>query len=212
MIDKRELRRDYSFGSLSRTDLNVSPLEQFSRWFSDAENAGLVDVSAMALATSDLAGKPTARIVLLKHFDEFGFCWYTDYQSTKGSQLSANKYCEVLFYWKELDRQVRISGETNRTSSEESDNYFRERPIESQAACCASDQSSPIESREALEDRYRRQVALGTEEKLKRPERWGGYRLVPSEYEFWQGREGRLHDRFRYQLSNGQWSISRLQP
>ena len=210
LADKTKLRRDYSFGRLSRSDLDASPLVQFSRWFAEAENAGLVDVSAMALATSSQEGKPTVRIVLLKHFDESGFCWYTDYESTKGLQLAANNCCEVLFYWKELDRQVRISGKVNKTSDEESASYFDARPLESQAATIASEQSQPIESRPALENRY--DIAVASEGGLERPVRWGGYRLMPEQYEFWQGREARLHDRFRYNYAEEEWSILRLQP
>ncbi len=210
LADKKKLRREYSFGRLSRNGLDTSPLNQFTRWFVEAEEAGLVDVSAMALATSDVQGRPTVRIVLLKHFDESGFCWYTDYESVKGAQLLANDYCEVLFYWKELDRQVRISGKVSKTSVEESDFYFEERPLESQAASIASEQSQPIESRSVLEDRYR--IAIAGDGRLERPERWGGYRLIPDKYEFWQGREARLHDRFCYSYANGEWSIVRLQP
>ena len=210
MADKKKLRREYSFGRLSRNDLDASPLSQFTRWFGEAEEAGIVDVSAMALATSDLESRPTVRIVLLKHYDELGFCWYTDYESEKGSQLSANNRAEVLFYWKELDRQVRISGKVSKTSVEESDFYFDERPLESQAASIASEQSQLVENRLILEDRY--QIAASGERPLVRPERWGGYRLMPDKYEFWQGREARLHDRFCYTYAVGEWSIIRIQP
>ena len=210
MADKKKLRREYSFGRLSRNDLDVSPLDQFTRWFGEAEEAGLVDVSAMALATADVEGRPSVRIVLLKHFDESGFCWYTDYESEKGSQLLANSSAEVLFYWKELDRQVRISGKVSKTSVEESDFYFDERPLESQAASIASEQSQLVESRLILEDRY--QMVVSDERPLVRPERWGGYRLMPDKYEFWQGREARLHDRFCYTYAVGEWSIIRIQP
>ena len=210
MADKKKLRREYSFGRLSRNDLDVSPLDQFTRWFGEAEEAGLVDVSAMALATADVEGRPSVRIVLLKHFDESGFCWYTDYESEKGSQLSSNSSAEVLFYWKVLDRQVRISGKVSKTSVEESDFYFDERPLESQAASIASEQSQLVENRLILEDRY--QIAVSGERPLVRPERWGGYRLMPDKYEFWQGREARLHDRFCYTYAVGEWSIIRVQP
>ncbi len=210
LADKKKLRREYSFGRLSRNDLDASPLSQFTRWFGEAEEAGIVDVSAMALATSDLESRPTVRIVLLKHYDELGFCWYTDYESEKGSQLSANNRAEVLFYWKELDRQVRISGKVSKTSVEESDFYFDERPQESQAASIASEQSQLIESRLILEDRY--QIAASSQVSLVRPKRWGGYRLLPDKYEFWQGREARLHDRFCYTYAVGEWSITRIQP
>ena len=210
LADKKKLRREYSFGRLSRNDLDASPLSQFTRWFGEAEEAGIVDVSAMALATSDLESRPTVRIVLLKHYDELGFCWYTDYESEKGSQLSANNRAEVLFYWKELDRQVRISGKVSKTSVEESDFYFDERPQESQAASIASEQSQLIESRLILEDRY--QIAVSSQVALVRPERWGGYRLLPDKYEFWQGREARLHDRFCYTYAVGEWTITRIQP
>ena len=134
MIDKKKLRREYSFGSLDLSELEVSPFLQFVKWFREAENGGVVDVSAMSLATCGSEGRPSVRIVLLKHFDEFGFSWYSDYESFKGKQLSENEYCEILFYWKEFDRQIRIFGKATKLSSEESDSYFNERPLESRAA------------------------------------------------------------------------------
>ena len=212
LIDKKKLRREYSFGSLDQGELEVSPYLQFVKWFKEAESEGLVDVSAMSLATCGSEGRPSVRIVLLKHFDESGFSWYSDYESFKGKQLSENEYCEVLFYWKEFDRQIRISGRTTKLSSEESDSYFDERPLESQAAAISSRQSHPVESRSIMEERFQAQIVRSEKAQLERPERWGGYRLIPEQYEFWQGREGRLHDRFRFINHAGQWKIERLQP
>ena len=149
---------------------------------------------------------------MLKHFDEFGFSWYSDYESFKGKQLSENEYCEILFYWKEFDRQIRIFGKVSKLSSEESDSYFNERPLESRAAAISSRQSHPVESRSILEERLSAAITRSQKVQLQRPERWGGYRLIPEQYEFWQGREGRLHDRFRFVDRAGHWKIERLQP
>ena len=212
LIDKKKLRREYSFGSLDQSELEVTPYLQFVKWFKEAEAEELVDVSAMSLATCGAKGKPSVRIVLLKHFDESGFCWYSDYESSKGKQLSENDYCEILFYWREFDRQIRISGKVTRLGSDESDLYFNQRPLESQAAAVASRQSQPVETRAILEERFQAEIARSEKARLERPERWGGYRLIPEQYEFWQGREGRLHDRFRFASHNGQWKSERLQP
>ena len=212
MVDKKDLRREYRFGALEFSDLDKSPFQQFAKWFKAADEAGLIDVSAMALATCDSSTKPSVRIVLLKHFDETGLCWYTDYSSLKGRQLAENDRCEVLFYWKELERQVRISGRVIKLSADESDRYFLSRPIESQIAASVSHQSQPIENRELLDGRAEELVSGLNVVSLDRPDRWGGYRLIPEEYEFWQGREGRLHDRFRYLLEREFWGIVRLQP
>ena len=212
LIDKKKLRREYSFGSLDLSELEPSPYLQFVKWFSEAENMGLVDFSAMSLATCGRQGRPSVRIVLLKHFNESGFCWYSDYESVKGRHLSENEWCEILFYWKELERQIRISGRATKLSSEESDSYFNERPLESRAAAISSRQSCPVESRSILEERFEAEIARSEKAQPERPERWGGYRLIPDQYEFWQGREGRLHDRFRFSNTADQWKIERLQP
>ena len=205
-----ELRREYRFGTLSARDVHDDPLLQFRRWFAEAERARVLDYSAMALATS-LAGVPSVRIVLLKGLDEDGFRWFTDGRSEKGLALADNPQAELLFHWRELDRQVRVRGEVTRLSEKESDEYFYSRPLDSQLAAATSKQSQPVESREVLEQRYRA-LTDSYPEQAPRPQAWGGYCLKPVQYEFWQGREGRLHDRLQYRLTDSRWIIERLQP
>ena len=167
----------------------------------------------MALATAGAGGAPSVRIVLLKHFDAHGLCWYTDYRSQKGVELADNPAASVLFHWRERDRQVRISGAVRRLSAAESEAYFASRPADSRYAAAASVQSAPVASRDALEQAVRALRQSHAPDAVPRPPEWGGYRLHPVEYEFWQGREGRLHDRFRYRRSeSGGWDIVRLQP
>ena len=205
-----ELRREYRYGTLSAQDIEDDPLQQFQRWFADAERAQVLDYSAMALATAQ-AGIPTARIVLLKGLDEDGFRWFTDGRSEKGQALADNPQAELLFHWRELDRQVRVRGDVTRLSETEADAYFYSRPLESQLAAATSEQSQPVDSRESLEERYRafREVY---QEQAPRPQAWGGYCLKPKQYEFWQGREGRLHDRLQYRSTSNGWAVERLQP
>ena len=205
-----ELRREYRYGTLSAQDNEDDPLQQFQRWFAEAERAQVLDYSAMALATAQ-AGIPAARIVLLKGLDEDGFRWFTDGRSEKGQALADNPQAELLFHWRELDRQVRVRGEVTRLSEKESDEYFYSRPLDSQLAAATSKQSQPVDSREVLEQRYRA-LTDSYPEQAPRPQAWGGYCLKPMQYEFWQGREGRLHDRLQYRLTNGSWMIDRLQP
>ena len=205
-----ELRREYRFGTLSASDVQDDPLLQFRHWFAEAERARVLDYSAMALATS-LAGVPSARIVLLKGLDEDGFRWFTDGRSEKGLALADNPQAELLFHWRELDRQVRVRGVVTRLSEKESDAYFYSRPLDSQLAAATSEQSQPVESREVLEKRYRA-LTDSYPEQAPRPQAWGGYCLKPVQYEFWQGREGRLHDRLQYRLTDSRWIIERLQP
>jgi len=204
------LRREYRYGTLSEADVSTDPLAQFQRWFAEAEQAQVFDHNAMALATA-LEGVPSVRTVLLKGADSAGLSWFTDRRSEKGQALTANPQAELLFHWRELDRQIRIRGRVVELSSEQSDAYFYSRPLGSQLAAATSEQSHPVADRTELEQRYQA-LAETYSDTAPRPSQWGGYRLQPSQYEFWQGREGRLHDRLQYRLQNGQWLIRRLQP
>lgn len=207
--DVSAVRREYTLAGLDRPDLASDPLQQFSRWMDDALAADPSDATSMTLATADLNGYPSARIVLLKGFDSRGFTWFTNYQSEKGGQLDSNPQAELLFYWKALERQVRIRGKVARVSRDESVDYFNSRPFGSQIGAVASHQSQPIAGRELLEQVVEKLTQEGA---VDCPEHWGGYRLVPERFEFWQGRESRLHDRFRYTAAPAGWTIERLQP
>ena len=190
MDQTRDIRREYAYAELSKADLAKQPLDQFKGWFDHALTKAVPDATAMALATADAQGQPSVRIVLLKDFDADGFVWFSDQRSEKGRALAANPSAELLFHWRELDRQVRIRGPVHLLSAQAADDYFYSRPEASQWAAAASEQSQPIES-------------------------WVGFCLQPLAYEFWQGREGRLHDRFRFHrasLDADQWTIERLQP
>lgn len=211
--DQRSRRREYGTATLKRVDLAADPLRQFAAWLDDAVAHGAVDATAMALATAGAGGMPSVRIVLLKHFDANGLCWYTDYRSLKGTELAENPFASALFYWREQDRQVRITGSVERLSVAESAAYFESRPSDSRYAAAASVQSAPVANREALEQTVQALRQAHAPDALPRPPDWGGYRLHPVEYEFWQGRLGRLHDRFSYRMrGSGLWDIVRLQP
>jgi pyridoxamine 5'-phosphate oxidase len=206
------LRKDYGQASLDEADVAGDPMLQFTRWFEQALKAEVNEPNAMTLATVGADGRPSARIVLVKQFDERGFTWYTNYESQKAGQLSANPNAALLFFWSELERQVRIEGRVERTSPEESDKYFNSRPLKSRLSAIASRQSAPIASRAALEQNYDT-VARQYGEEPPRPENWGGFRLVPERIEFWQGRRSRFHDRIVYQRQqDGSWARQRLQP
>lgn len=193
--------------------METNPVAQFRVWFDQALVASVTDANAMTLATADGSGSPAARIVLLKGFDEAGFVFFTNYRSAKGRQLEENPLASLVFYWPELERQVRVGGDVAKTSRDESAAYFRNRPRESQIGAHVSQQGEVIASREALERRLA-EVARQFEGKgVPVPDHWGGYRLFPHQVEFWQGRPGRLHDRIRYSReANGQWKIERLCP
>ena len=206
-----QLRKNYTFGQLSESDVPSNPLSLFQVWFDQAIKAECPEPNSMTLATADAAGNPSARIVLLKGADEAGFSFFTNYESQKGRELAARPQAALLFHWHELERQVRIKGVVERVSPIESDEYFHSRPTASRIGAWASPQSTEIPNREFLEEAEKRFLAdFG--DKPPRPGHWGGYRLRPTEIEFWQGRPSRLHDRIRYALHGTQWHIARLAP
>jgi pyridoxamine 5'-phosphate oxidase len=208
-----ELRQEYSRKTLVEAELQPDPIKQFNVWWQDALEAKLTEVNAMILATASADGVPSARTVLLKGFSEKGFIFFTNYNSYKGQQLAENPKACLVFLWKELERQVRITGIVSKTSDEENDAYFLSRPYESQVGAMVSPQSEAIESREWLDNRYKKLLEDSAGKPLKRPEHWGGYTVNPVIVEFWQGRPGRLHDRIQYELQdNGTWNIERLAP
>lgn len=199
-------------GELHRADLDPEPLNQFRRWFDAAAAAGVRAPEAMALATSTTSGAPSVRMVLLKGADEEGFSFYTGYVSRKAAELDANPRAALLFYWDPLGRQVRIEGTVERVPERESDSYFATRPRGSQVAATAALQGSVLASREELDRRVAELESEYADREVPRPEYWGGYRLVPDTYEFWQHRDDRLHDRLRYRRVAGGWTIERLSP
>ena len=216
-----EPRRDYQNDALSRADLDGSPLTQFSTWLQDARNAGLIDATSMCLSTVDAAGLPHSRIVLLKAFDEQGFVWFTDRHSNKGQELKDRPVAAILFFWRELERQVRIEGDVSKVDDALSDQYFYSRPAGSRFSAAASRQSAPVSKRQILVDEVAELQARHPDDKVPRPPRWGGYRLQPNRFEFWQGRADRLHDRFVYTSPAAQsqaadterpWLVQRLCP
>jgi len=210
--DISELRRDYSLASLDRGDVVDEPMAQFRRWFDDARKAQLVEPNAMTLATVGPSGRPSARIVLLKAAEADGFVFFTNYESRKGPELDAGGSAALVFLWKEIERQVRIEGRVHRVSRQESEAYFRTRPLGSRLGAWASPQSSVIADRAWLERAYADAESRFTGEEVPCPPEWGGYRVVPDEVEFWQGRQSRLHDRLRYRRDGTCWVIERLAP
>jgi pyridoxamine 5'-phosphate oxidase len=207
-----DLRRDYTLQSLTEADIHPDPFQQFQFWFDQAVQAELPEPNAMTLATASKIGIPAARIVLLKAVDDRGFTFFTNYNSDKGNQLLENPNAALVFLWTELERQVRIVGTAEQTSAEESDGYFYTRPHGSRLGAWASEQSSVIPSREVLEQRLEQLKQEYENREVPRPPHWGGFRVIPTEIEFWQGRSSRLHDRFRYQRHADQWKIERLSP
>ena len=206
-----QLRKNYTFGQLSETEVPRDPMPLFKLWFDQAVQAQCPEPNSMTLATADQAGNPSARIVLLKGADQNSFTFFTNYQSQKGRELAMRPQAALLFHWHELERQVRIKGIVEPVSASESDEYFHSRPAASRIGAWASPQSSAIPNREFLEQAEKRfQAEFG--DTPPRPEHWGGYRLQPTEMEFWQGRPSRLHDRIHYQLEGSSWKIERLAP
>jgi pyridoxamine 5'-phosphate oxidase len=206
------LRQEYTRAGLEESDAASDPIEQFRSWFDEALAANLHEPNAMTVATATPDGHPSARIVLLKGFDERGFVFYTSYEGRKSVEIEANPRCALVFYWGELERQVRVEGRVSRIPEEESDEYFGSRPRGSQLGAWASEQSRPVEGRDALEERLRNLETEYEGRELPRPPFWGGYRVEPEVIEFWQGRENRLHDRLVYRRSGGSWMRERLQP
>lgn len=206
-----DLRKSYMKGSLSEEDVKPNPIDQFHIWFDQAQHAELPEPNAMTVASVDANGKPSARVVLIKEVTQDGFVFFTNYESRKGQALTANPHAALLFFWPELERQIRIEGSVTKLSAEESDAYFHSRPLDSRIGAWASPQSQVITSRTQL-------VTKAAEYALKfalnppRPPHWGGFRVKHEVLEFWQGRPSRLHDRIQYVLENGQWKIQRLAP
>ncbi len=198
---------------LDEKDVGTNPIDLFRQWFSAALGCGARLPESMTLATVNSEGKPSARMVLLKGVDDAGFVFYTNYRSRKAREMEQNPQAALVFYWSQLDRQVRVEGRVERVSSQESDDYFKTRPRESQLGAIASPQSEVIESRSFLEARFKELAEEYGDGPVERPAHWGGYRVVPQRIEFWQNREGRLHDRLLYERQDGDsWSVQRLAP
>jgi pyridoxamine 5'-phosphate oxidase len=211
-VDIADLRLDYGRASLDEADVLDDPVAQFAKWFDEAMQAQVFEANAMSVATVGKDGKPSSRIVLIKQYDQRGFTWYTNYESRKGQQLADNPHAALLFFWRELERQVRIEGRVEKTSAEDSDQYFYSRPVQSQLAAVASQQSERVTSRSEMEAHFAA-VEAASGGQPRRPPHWGGYRLVPERIEFWQGRRSRFHDRIVFTLqADGSWKKERLQP
>jgi pyridoxamine 5'-phosphate oxidase len=207
------MRKEYVWGGLSEADVESDPIRQFEKWFEQALTANLPEPNAMTLATATPDGQPSVRVVLLKGFDASGFTFFTNYHSRKGREIAANARAALLFFWPELQRQVRIEGTVERVAEAESDAYFRSRPLGSRLGAWASQQSEVIPSRDVLEERVRELMQRYSDGEVPRPPHWGGYRVRPLTIEFWQGRPDRLHDRLRYQrMQPDGWRLDRLSP
>lgn len=213
MHDIANIRKDYRKATLDVSSVDADPIRQFEKWFGDALNAEVMEVNAMHLATVNEQGRPSGRVVLLKGLDKGHFLFYTNYQSKKGKELDANPACALTFFWPELERQVRIEGVASRVDAAVSDVYFQSRPRESQVAAWASPQSSMIDGRGILEQRFSDiQKKFDSLPVLPRPQQWGGYAVQPYQMEFWQGGPSRLHDRIQYVRVDAVWKIYRLAP
>lgn len=207
-----DIRKDYQLKSLAESEVAKNPFDQFSIWWEEAVQSSIVEVNAMALTTVSPEGRPSSRIVLLKGYNEEGFVFFTNYTSDKGKQIEQNQYVSLLFFWKELERQVRIEGTASKVAAEESDAYFESRPVGSRLGAWASPQSQKIADREILDKELEKVTAQFSEQQIPRPPHWGGYRIKPTRIEFWQGRSNRLHDRILYEQVDEQWQIGRLAP
>lgn len=208
-----DLRKDYKMHSLDEHEISQKPFNQFQQWWDEAIRADIEEVNAMTLATASAEGVPSARIVLLKGYDENGFVFFTNYNSYKGHDLSENPRACLVFFWKELERQVRITGLVQKVSAAESDEYFLSRPSGSRIGAWVSPQSQVIRDRQWLDENEKEQLKKFEGKEIIRPEHWGGYRVRPITIEFWQGRSNRLHDRIQYSLDEaGEWKVERLAP
>ena len=206
------VRREYKYDTLDIHQIPDNPLHLFSKWMDNAITAKVIEPTAMVVSTIGVNGFPQSRIVLLKDFSDSGFIFFTNYDSDKGKAIMLNSSVSLLIFWPELERQLRISGHAEKTSAELSDQYFHSRPLLSQAAAIASNQSQKIISRDILEDRFNELTKALPEKNFDRPEHWGGFLVKPVKIEFWQGRENRLHDRILYEKNGENWQISRLAP
>lgn len=207
-----DLRTDYKLATLSENEVNADPIKQFTVWFDEALKANVLEPNAMSLSTVSKNGRPSSRIVLIKEIHETGFTWFTNYQSRKGHELADNQFAALLFFWKELERQVRIEGKVVKITPEESDHYYHSRPLGSRLGAIASHQSQPIDSADTLQHQLDAVIKQYGDHPV-RPDNWGGYRLIPDHIEFWQGRPSRLHDRIAYnKQADGSWTKQRLQP
>ena len=219
-----DIRKDYKLASLEEADVASNPIDQFTRWWNEAVASQIDEVNAMTLATVNAAGVPAARIVLLKGYNPNGFIFFTNYESDKGKNLAQNPNAALVFFWKELERQIRIEGTVQKVSAQESDRYFNSRPASSRIGAWASPQSAVIENRLVIEQNVERYSSIFANDSIERPDHWGGYIVKPSSIEFWQGRSSRLHDRIRYKLetsdynaatdtrTDANWIIERLAP
>jgi pyridoxamine 5'-phosphate oxidase len=219
-----DIRKDYKLASLEEADVALNPIDQFTRWWNEAVASQIDEVNAMTLATVNAAGVPAARIVLLKGYSPNGFIFFTNYESDKGKNLAQNPHAALVFFWKELERQIRIEGTVEKVSAEESDRYFNSRPASSRIGAWASPQSAVIENRMVIEQNVERYSSIFANDSIERPDHWGGYIVKPTSIEFWQGRSSRLHDRIKYTLENSAynaatdtrsdatWKIERLAP
>lgn len=208
-MDLHDFRRNYSLGKLARKDLNADPFEQFQEWLQQIVATDFSDPTAMIVASVDAKGQPNQRYVLLKHVDNNGFVFFTDMESQKGQEIALNSKVSLLFPWHQFERQVRIKGHAEKMPVEAVEEYFYSRPKQSQQAAICSQQSQTIESRSALEQQFQE---VGELSEYSLPKRWGGYVVKVDNFEFWQGGEHRLHDRFRYEKQGKDWLITRLQP
>lgn len=208
-----EYRKSYEKGNLEESKVAEDPLKQFKIWFQEAEASAAVDeVNAMTLSTYGMDGYPRGRVVLLKQYDASGFVFYTNYLSDKGQAIEYNPHVCISFFWPQLERQIIIKGIATKTSEEESKVYFQSRPRESQLGALVSNQSAVIENRETLEHKLKALEETYKGKEIPKPSEWGGYRIEPFEFEFWQGRKSRLHDRLQYSLEHNEWVVKRLQP
>ena len=219
--DYHQERRDYQFSELNRSALNRNPFAQFSAWMDEAVTQKIMDPTAMSVSTVDAKGQPHSRVVLLKAFETDGFVFYTHYDSAKGEEIEANNKVSLLFFWPEMDRQVRIEGTITKISTEQSERYFQSRPRDSQLSAYISQQSQPVDNRGVLEGNLANASDNFAGDDIPHPPHWGGYKVTPHSFEFWQGRPSRLHDRFKFTKTNNvhtpqegikAWSIDRLAP